>query len=139
MKIYTSYFGNAKALAKAGVMIVSVARWQPRYLSVPASMLDVAPTPWMMKEATREQYLESYQRILSQLNAENFIKRLETLSGGRDVALCCYEKPGEFCHRRLLADFLSLKTGIEIEEFGPKPEPPKPPVSKTPSLFDGLD
>lgn len=49
MKIYTSYFGNAKALAKEGIKIVSIACWQPRFLSVPVVMSDVAPTPWMVK------------------------------------------------------------------------------------------
>lgn len=50
MKIYTSYFGNAKALAKNNIMIVSIACWQPRFLSIPYVMGNVAPTPWMVKK-----------------------------------------------------------------------------------------
>ena len=40
------------------------------------------------------------------------------LSGGKDVALCCYEKPGDFCHRHILAKWITENTGIEITEFG---------------------
>ena len=32
------------------------------------------------------------------------------------VALICYEKPGDFCHRNLVADWLR-KGGLEIEEW----------------------
>lgn len=139
MNIYTSYFGNAKALAKAGIMIVGVARWSPRFLSVPVVMTDVAPTPWMVKQATRQQYLDAYQQILSKLNPHEFINRLEKVSNGADVALCCYEKPGEFCHRHLLAEYLTAKTGVEIKEFESiPPTPKKPERNEPPSLFDGL-
>lgn len=138
MKIYTSYFGNKKALDKAGIMVVSVARWQPRYCPVACVMLDVAPTAYMLKEATSEQYDAEYQKILSRLDVPGFIKRLEIASGGKDVALCCYEKPGEFCHRHVLAEYLTKQTGIEIEEFVAAPPTPLPPKIDTPSLFDGF-
>lgn len=139
MKIYTSYFGNAKALAKNNVMIVSIACWQPRFLSVPCVMGNVAPTPWMVKKASHEQYLDAYQQILSKIDPYNFIDTLEREGGGRDVALCCYEKPGEFCHRHLLAEYLTKNTGVEITEFSATPPAPER-VEKIepPSLFDDL-
>lgn len=139
MKIYTSYFGNAKALAKACVKIVSIACWQPRYLSVPVVMSDVAPTPWMVKKASHQQYLDAYRQILSRLDPYEFIERLERTCGGSDVALCCYEKPDDFCHRHLLAQYLSQHTGIEIKEFvSTPPAPKKPEKIEPPSLFDDL-
>ncbi len=139
MKIYTSYFGNAKALAKEGIRIVSVACWQPRFLPVPVVMADVAPTPWMVKKASHQQYLDAYRQILSKLDAYDFIERLERAYGGADVALCCYEKPGDFCHRHLLAEYLTAKTGIEIKEFEATPPAPKKPKKiEPPSLFDDL-
>lgn len=138
MKIYTSYFGNAKALAKEDIKIVSVARWQPRFMSVPVVMYDVAPTPWMVKQATREQYVDAYRQILSELDAQEFISRLENMSGGADVALCCYEKPGDFCHRHMLAQYLTERTGIQIMEFAlaPKTSEPTQKKNEQPSLFD---
>lgn len=138
MNIYTSYFGNKKALDKAGVVMVSVARWQPRYCPVPFVALDVAPTVWMLKEATSQQYDEEYKRILSKLDVPGFIKRLESFGKGADVALCCYEKPGDFCHRHVLAEYITAQTGIEIKEFEAAPSKPAQPKYDTPSLFDNL-
>ena len=139
MKIYTSYFGNAKALAKNGIKIVSVALWQPRFLSVPLTMSDAAPTSWMVKKASHQQYLDAYQQILSRIDPHEFINRLETLGGGSDVALCCYEKPGEFCHRHLLAEYLTKNTGVVIDEFSATPPTPEKVEKKEPpSLFDDL-
>ena len=34
----------------------------------------------------------------------------------KDVALVCYEKPSDFCHRHLVADWLN-KNGFECKEF----------------------
>lgn len=137
MKIYTSYFGNAKALDRNGIMIVSIACWQPRFLSIPCIMRNVAPTPWMVKKASHEQYLDAYRQILSKVDPYEFINSLERISGGRDVALCCYEKPGDFCHRHLLAEYLTKHTGIEVKEFDTTPPAPKKPEKiEPPSLFD---
>jgi uncharacterized protein (DUF488 family) len=30
----------------------------------------------------------------------------------------CHEKAGEFCHRRLIADWLNRELGIEVPELG---------------------
>jgi len=138
MKIYTSYFGNAKALAKAGVVLISIARWQPRFLQVKHILLEVAPTVWMLKSATSEQYDEEYQKILSRLDVPAFMAKLEQIGSGRDVALCCYEKPGDFCHRHVLAEYLTKQTGVEITEFVAPSAPPKPTPPPQPSLFDDL-
>lgn len=139
MKIYTSYFGNSKALAKNNIMIVSIACWQPRFLSIPCVMSNVAPTPWMVKKASHQQYLDAYQQILSKVDPYEFINSLERVSGGRDVALCCYEKPGDFCHRHLLAEYLTKNTGVEVTELETTPPAPKKPEKiEPPSLFDDL-
>lgn len=133
MNIYTSYFGNYKALRNANILIVNVARWAPRFVTPAFSLLEVAPTPWMIKQATMEQYLSSYRSILARTNAHQLIEKIAQLSGGQDVALCCYEKSGEFCHRHMLAEHLTQQTGVEIKEFELPTPPPTPP---TPSLFD---
>ena len=43
---------------------------------------------------------------------DSVLKNLEKLAGGREeIALVCYEKPGDFCHRHIVADWLDQ--GIE--------------------------
>ena len=35
---------------------------------------------------------------------------------GNDIVLLCHEPIDEFCHRRLVADYIELETGIYIPE-----------------------
>ena len=44
MKVYTSYFANSKKLAAAGIKVIGVALYPPRWF-YGFSMKNVAPTP----------------------------------------------------------------------------------------------
>ena len=90
MKIYTSYFGNIRRLNEAGIFAVCVAIGKPKYLNLP-QIINVAPTRYMLSDAcSYEEYLRLYDQILARQNAQQVVKQIEALSGGRDVALCCY-------------------------------------------------
>lgn len=70
------------------------------------------------EKQTQEQYIERYNRlVLGSLKVENVIRDIERLSGGRDAALLCYEKPGDFCHRHLLAKWITEQSGLEVSEW----------------------
>lgn len=36
---------------------------------------------------------------------------------GPDVVLLCYEKPGQFCHRRLVAEWFEQELGLVVPEL----------------------
>lgn len=119
MKIYTSYFGNNRKLKEAGIRMICVAIGKPRFMVNVPQMLNVCPTRYMVSgPCSREEYLKLYDKILAGQDANKVIEQIKSLSNGQDVALCCYEKPGDFCHRHILAKWLTEKTGIEITEFG---------------------
>lgn len=119
MKIFTSYFGNSRKLKEAGVNMICIAIGKPRFIAGIPQMLNVCPTRYMVSgPCSREEYLKLYDRILASQDANQVVKQIEMLSGGKDVALCCYEKPGDFCHRHILAKWITENTGIEITEFG---------------------
>ena len=118
MKIYTSYFANSRKLNEADIKIICVAIGRPRFIKAP-QMLNVCPTRYMVSgPCSREEYLKLYDQILSEQDAHQVVKQIESLSGGKDVALCCYEKPGDFCHRHILAKWITDNTGIDVKEFG---------------------
>jgi hypothetical protein len=120
MRIYTSYFGNLRALGKEGLFSISIARYTPKWFTG-ARYLDVAPTPFMLSSAcTQSMYVTRYEDILKSLKPDNVIRQIEQMSGGRDVALLCFEKPGEFCHRHMLADWLNKNTSYNVEEWQPE-------------------
>ena len=119
MKIFTSYFGNSRKLKEAGTKIICVAIGKPRFIAGIPQMLNVCPTRYMVSgPCSHDEYLKLYDRILASQDATQVVKQIEMLSGGKDVALCCYEKPGDFCHRHILAKWITENTGIEITEFG---------------------
>lgn len=119
MKIYTSYFAKAAALRKAGIVPIGIALWPPRFFRG-ISMKQVAPRRYMLNDSlTDEEYISMYRNdVLRYVDARSFIRQLEEAGRGMDVALCCFEKPGDFCHRHILAKWLNEQTGIEISEFG---------------------
>ena len=56
-------------------------------------------------------------RILETLESYNLGKIRR--AGGDNFIMCCWELPGEFCHRRVVAAWLRKHTGVLIEEFIP--------------------
>ena len=127
MRIYTSYFGNSKKLQQAGIKVIGISLYPPRWFNG-ISLKQVAPTKSILfaNGQTQEEYTRRYRsEVLSRQDIQQFLKTVEQASGGQDVALCCYEKPEDFCHRHILADWIKEKRGIEISEYGytPKKEP----------------
>ena len=45
--------------------------------------------------------------------------RVITDLGGDNFIMLCWEAPGEFCHRRVVAAWMRKHTGVLIEEFMP--------------------
>ena len=137
MKVYTSYFANSKKLAAAGVKVIGVALYPPKWF-YGYTVRYVAPTPSILfaKGQTHEQYTERYKReVLARVNPQQLMAELQRIGQGQDVALCCFEKPGDFCHRHILAEWLSEKTGEDIKEWG-VPDKPQQPQPEELSLFD---
>ena len=109
MKIYDDYFGNWKHW-RSDAIPVSICRFPPKSWNG-AQLLDVAPPEWLLEgvktgNVNLDLYTKIYQQMLRNVGRETILRKLEELSGGRDVVLVCYEAPGDFCHRHLLKEFL---------------------------------
>lgn len=109
--IYTSYFGNAKKLNENGIEIVSVSRGKPKWFL--GRTLDCLAPTWNMLKMTDEEYDIEYNKIL----ARNDAKKIVAFLGEKDVALCCWERDKEDCHRLKIAEWLK-NNGYEVKEFG---------------------
>ena len=69
-----------------------------------------------LKKQIEDQYIKSfYETRLKDLNVDLLLNTLEE-KYGRDIVLLCYEPIEEFCHRRLVADYIELQTGMYIPE-----------------------
>ena len=63
-----------------------------------------------------DEYIKSYYDIrLKNLNVKELLYILHE-KFGNDIILLCHEPIDEFCHRRLIADYIELETGIYIPE-----------------------
>jgi uncharacterized protein (DUF488 family) len=118
----------AKRLEKEGVTPVCIAIGTPKWFSG-LNYKAVSPHGFMLS-LSEEKYREEYRKILRGLSAEKVVSDIKTITGNaKKVALLCYEKPGEFCHRRMLAYWFEKELGIEVKEYVFEEK------VKTPSLF----
>ena len=63
-----------------------------------------------------DEYIRSYYDTrLKELNVRELLYILNE-KFGNDIILLCHEPVDEFCHRRLVADYIELETGIYIPE-----------------------
>lgn len=56
-----------------------------------------------------------YTEVLQKLNASEIYHELWKMAD--DPILLCYEKPSDFCHRHLVANWLSEELGLIIREI----------------------
>lgn len=117
MAITTSYFANLKHITNPLSICCRPPVWYKGN-----SYLELSPHPLSVfgykgGKITKEEFTVEYQElILDGLNAKRVYKYL-TNTYGKDVTLICYERPGDFCHRRLAADWFTSKLGIEVLEL----------------------
>lgn len=118
MKIYTSFFGNVKKIEEAGVVPVSISLYPPKWRKW-TELRIFAPTKSILFESKGDDdYTQRFKaEILNKLNPQEVKKLLQTVTGGKDFALLCFERPGDFCHRHLVAQWLREEVGLGIEEF----------------------
>lgn len=69
-----------------------------------------------LKQQIEDEYIISYYETrLKELNVYELLEYFEKRYGNK-IILLCHEEIDEFCHRRLLADYIELETGIYIPE-----------------------
>lgn len=110
--IFTSNFKIAGHLPQALAISQGIPRgWQGRRYK------PLAP-PWSLVKLTDSaQFIRLYKaQVLDRLDAAQVLQEL----GGDNLILLCWEAPGEFCHRRVVAAWLQKELGLVVEEFNPK-------------------
>lgn len=122
MKVYKSYFGRVRSIPQ-DLLPVSIARVNPKWW-VGSAFSAIAPSSELLSEWKNGKLNQTsfrckyYTQLEAYGTAENILKELETITGGKDCVLLCFEKPEDFCHRHILADWMSAH-GIEIPEWQP--------------------
>ncbi|MFZ5452677.1 MAG: hypothetical protein ACOZF2_12550 [Thermodesulfobacteriota bacterium] len=110
--IFTSNFKITGHLPQAVAISQGIPRgWQGKRYK------PLAP-PWnLVKVNDNFQFIKLYKaQVLDRLDASHVLQDL----GGDNLILLCWEAPGEFCHRRVVAVWLQKELGLAVEEFNPK-------------------
>ena len=112
-KIYTSYFGNLSKLERNGIKPISIALFPSKWYDED-ELQDLAPdltifTGYKENIITEERFKKFYEYKIRQIGKEKILKMIENIAKGQDVALICFEAPGCFCHRHILADYLDIE------------------------------
>ena len=117
--IYTSYFANWRNFPKNSVQ-VSVALYPPRTfkgetykpLCPPKTLLN----DYKNKVINEFEYTDKFNEYLDNFESYKIFRDLEKICGDKDCILLCYEKPNDFCHRHIIADWF-IKNGVYVEEL----------------------
>jgi hypothetical protein len=111
----TSYFGNKAATSKPNA--VSIARWPPRWWGSRLRYIALAPSTDLLNRSKAglpwAEYVKEYKRdVLCKLDPQKVYTDLSS-----DAILLCWERPGEDCHRRLVAEWIEKHIGVKIQEL----------------------
>ena len=121
-EIFTSYYARTKNFYVNRWHFVQVSHTYPNWWPIEGiiKLNEVVP-PWYLVEGikkgllTEEYYTESYKNFLSQVDREAVLEKLYGLLKDKNVVLLCYERPTDFCHRHILASWLSPE--LEVKEL----------------------
>lgn len=110
----TSYFANKAAAADPNA--VSISRWPPRWWDGRRRYVALAPPGDLVKRAKAglpwTEFSREYRRdVLAKLDPAKVFEELS------EAVLCCWERPGENCHRRLVAQWIEKAMGVKVPEL----------------------
>ena len=123
--IYTSYFAKLKSLPENIIPISICGKAPDWYKGLQYKKL--APKYGFFMEWKKNHdnnyYIKCFsEQVLDKLNVLTVMRDLIDLVNstedhiGKEIALICYEKPSDFCHRHLVSKWLN-SNGIKCKEW----------------------
>ena len=121
--IYTTYFAKLKKLPE-NIIPIAICAKPPAGYAGPIYRPLAPKYDFFVKyklSGNKEEFTENYVgQILSQLNPVSVVTNLYYQAclapNTSDIALVCFEKSSDFCHRHLVAEWLR-KAGYECREW----------------------
>jgi hypothetical protein len=118
--MFTGYFAKLKEYKQAGLTPISISGKAPDWYDG-LQYRKLAPK-WIFfnewkngsHKGDNEYYISQFDaQVLAPLTVESVLTDLANLSGVEldKVILLCYEKPADFCHRHLVADWINEHKG----------------------------
>lgn len=142
LDLATSRYQAATAIEESGRLPVGITKGRPRW-RLPYDLAGNirrlgAVGPGEFTEKDRDRFAALYRSRMDDIGIDKVRMLLQAAAGDHDrLVLLCYEdvhKPGEWCHRRIFAEWYEEQTGDAVPELPPAPPKPRkgPPMA---SLF----
>ena len=117
--IYTSYFAKLKKLPD-NIIPISICGKAPEWYKG-LQYKKLAPKyDFFMKwkeNHDNDYYIKCFnEQVLNKLDQIEVYQELCSLANSDNIALICYEKPSDFCHRHLVANWLK-ESGFDVKEY----------------------
>ncbi len=116
--MYTSNFTRARNVSNTICISTGVPKWYigPKYTDLNPGWSIVNEYKTNIKtlpaEEVQANYIKRYKtEVLDHLDVEKVYSDLE------GKVMLCYESPGEFCHRRLVAEWIKEELDIDVPEL----------------------
>lgn len=144
LKLYTSRYGNRQIASTSLVAVrtsLGIPKW-PLGFTIQGYCQEITPDGYMLKLENYATYKMAYVKKLEAKGVAQIRRTLEKIAAdakGDALVLLCYEnisKPGEWCHRRMFAEWWEAQTGEVVAELSePPPDelliaPVAPPKAK---------
>ena len=125
--MYTGYFAKIKTYEKAGLIPIAICGGIPNWYKG-LWYKKLAPKWSFFNEwkngtehkGDNDYYIQHFNNeVLDKLSILQVIEDLQKIANTKNtdkIILLCYEKPGDFCHRHLVADWLT-KNGLKTIEL----------------------
>lgn len=122
--MYTGYFAKIKTYEEAGLIPIAICGGVPNWYK--GNWYKKLAPKWAFfnewKNGTEHKgdnnyYIEHFNdEVLDKLDYKKVIDDLTKFGNLEKLVLICYEKPNDFCHRHLVADWFKSKR-IFCEEY----------------------
>ena len=133
--MYTGYYTRYKHYLNNELIPISISAYVPKWVQDMKSYKILSPGSFRLEQfksgmASREEYTKMFRDYLDTLDKKIILRDLYLLAHDlpndsdlkelkdndfKDIVLCCYEKPLDFCHRHIVAEWLS--DTIKVEEY----------------------
>lgn len=122
IEFYTSYYGNLKNLLSNDIIPIVISTSHPKISDLKYICKELSPG-WELINGYKLdikdnidptiRYTKNYIEKLDKFDISDWIRIYNWIAGICEtnnlykVALMCYEKPGDFCHRHILAKYIN--------------------------------
>lgn len=117
--LYTTYFAKLKSLPENVIPIAICGKSPAWYNGLQYKKLAPKYDFFIKWKETHDNdyYIKCFnEQVLLGLNPMEVYQELFNLAKSNNIALVCYEKPSDFCHRHLVADWFNAN-GIACQEW----------------------